>query len=277
VEDIAVASGAAGGDYTCYDYATINGGDMVDAGGSLNKEQKLIHVPGIDAEPETDTNELGFDLDHTVVATVSAGTYGPVPGAYVEIEVLSGPNAGTVASGQTDALGQFSLTYTPLVVPASLGTDTIEARFTDAADTVVYGTDQVTKDWVDTTPPTAACDPTMNPSGNNVPKAPGKGGQGQNQDGFYLASGTDVVWGDQLQIYITDSGSGTVFGPFPVGVTFKYTQDPSAVPEQKTMGGGPADYINWHIIGNGDALLTAVDGSGNTSTPVSCLVPPPPQ
>jgi hypothetical protein len=251
---------------------------MVDSSGALIKEQKLIHVPGIDAEPETDTNELGFDLNHTVVATVTAGTYGPVPGAYVEIEVLSGPNAGEIASGQTDANGQFSLTYTPPVAPASLGTDTIEARFTDAGDTVVYGTDTVTKDWVDTTPPIAACDPTMNPSGNNEPRAPGKGGKGQNQDGFYLASAEDVVWpADQLQVYITDNGSGTVFGPFPVGVTFKYTQDPSAVPEQKTMGGGPADYINWHIIGNGDAVVTAVDGSGNTSAPVYCLVPPPPQ
>jgi hypothetical protein len=56
----------------------------------------------------------------------------------------------------------------------------------------------------------------------------------------------------------------------------KYTQDLLAIPEQKKMGGGKADNVDWHIIGNGDAEVTAVDQSGNASDAVSCLVPPPP-
>ena len=42
-------------------------------------------------------------------------------------------------------------------------------------------------------------------------------------------------------------------------------------------GKGKANAIDWHIIGNGDAQLTAVDQSGNVSDPESCLVPPPPK
>jgi hypothetical protein len=67
-----------------------------------------------------------------------------------------------------------------------------------------------------------------------------------------------------------------VFGPFAVGTVIKYTQDPDAIPEMKKMGGGKADNLTWHIIGNGDAEVTAVDQSGNTSAAVFCLVPPPP-
>ena len=46
-------------------------------------------------------------------------------------------------------------------------------------------------------------------------------------------------------------------------------------------GAGPdrnnANNVDWHIIGNGDAEVTAVDQSGNVSDSVSCLVPPPPK
>jgi hypothetical protein len=86
-----------------------------------------------------------------------------------------------------------------------------------------------------------------------------------------------------LDLFITDSGSGTVFGPFPDGTKIKYTQDPDGVPAIQAMGGnngngnGQGNAVDWHIWGIGDAVLTAVDQSGNVSDPVSCLVPPPPQ
>jgi hypothetical protein len=84
-----------------------------------------------------------------------------------------------------------------------------------------------------------------------------------------------------LEIYVTDTGSGTVFGPYPVGTRIKYTEDATATPMAKPMGGnngtgGNATAVDFHIIGNGDASVTAVDGSGNESDPVMCLVPPPP-
>jgi len=273
VETISVAAGAAGGTYTCKDWALLNGQPMTNAAGAIIYENKTIHVPGIDLQPETDTNELGVDLSHTVVATVAAGSYGPVAGVHVEFKIVSGPNAGLTGSGTTDVNGQVSFTYTPTVDPAHLGVDNIEARFTNADGSVVYGTDTATKTWVDTTPPVATCTPTVNPGGN-VPVAPGKGGKGQNQDGFYQLAATDLVWpASGIQMWVTDTGSGQVFGPFPVGTNIKYTQDPDVIPSIKPMKGAVA----WHIVGKGDAKVTATDGSGNTSAGMMCLVPPPPK
>jgi hypothetical protein len=80
-------------------------------------------------------------------------------------------------------------------------------------------------------------------------------------------------------IYVVDSGSGTVFGPFASGTTIKYTQAPGATPSIKAIGStnGQAGAIAWHIIGNGDMQVYAVDDSGNQSATVACLVPPPPK
>lgn len=277
VETISVAVGAAGGTYSCKDWALINGEPMKDAAGAIVYENKTINVPGIDLQPKTDTNELGVDLSHTVVATVTAGSYGPVAGVPVEFAIVSGPNAGLTSSVSTDVNGKASFTYTPPVNPAHLGVDVIEARFTNKDGSVVYGRDRVKKEWRDTTPPVAACIPTVNPSGNNVPAAPGNGGQGQNQDGFYQASGKDIVWpADALQIFVRDAGSGTVFGPYASGVRIKYTQAPGATPSVKPLG-GPSSAVAWHITGKGDAQVIAVDGSGNKSAPAACLVPPKPK
>lgn len=276
VETIAVAAGADGGTYACSDWATINGENLVDESGELITEDKTIHVPGIDAEPETDTNELGVDLSHTVYATVSAGDYGPVPNVRVEFDVTAGPNAGPSGADTTDGAGMADFSYAPAVAPSSLGTDTITACFTDAGDTKVYGCDDVEKTWVDTTPPDAFCYPSVNPDGVE-PNAPGNGGQGQNQDGFYGVSGEDVVWPeDTLQIFVHDSGSGTVWGPFASGTNIKYVES-NGPPSIKDMSGNGDGYVDWMIKGNGDAFVTAVDGSGNVSEPVYCLVPPPPK
>ncbi len=37
-------------------------------------------------------------------------------------------------------------------------------------------------------------------------------------------------------MFVTDTGSGTVFGPFPVGTTIKYTEANGATPSSKKMG-----------------------------------------
>lgn len=279
-ERISVAAGAAGGTYSCRDWALINGQPLTNDVGEIIYETKTIHVPGIDLQPPTATNELQPGASHTLIATVSAGAFGPVANVRVEFEIVSGPNTGQTGSGFTDAAGSVIFTYPATQGPAGLGQDLIVARMTDGGDTVVYSEDTATKDWVDTTPPVAACTPTTNPHGKNVPNAPGQGGKGQNQDGFYALSAEDAVWpADSLQIFVTDTGSGTVFGPFSVGTRIKYTQAPGAKPEQKPIGSGngQAGAVAWHITGKGDASVTAVDGSGNVSAGVSCLVPPPPQ
>jgi len=130
-----------------------------------------------------------------------------------------------------------------------------------------------------------ACLETVNPHGKKVPPAgrttlPGPKG-GQNEDGFYELTATDDVDPDP-EIWVRDTGSGTVFGPFASGTKIKYTEDQDAIPEIKTMGSrgsskGKAGAIAYHLIGNGDAAVTAVDASGNTATQAMCHVPPAPK
>lgn len=278
-ETISVAIGALGGTYACKDWALINGAPLTDSKGNIFYETKKIHVPGISLTPEQATNELKPGATHSVTATVSAGELGPVAGVAVQIKIEAGPNAGQLISGTTDANGQLSWTYLATQGPAGLGTDSLVAVFTTVDGVTVYGKDFATKLWRDTTPPKAACVATVNPHGRKVPSAPGNGGQGQNQDGFYQLSAKDLVWPeDKLEVFVKDLGSGQVFGPYPVGTNIKYTQAPGATPGFKRMGStqGSANAVDWHITGKGDAVVFAVDGSGNISAEASCLVPPPP-
>ncbi len=120
----------------------------------------------------------------------------------------------------------------------------------------------------------AACTETTNPHGQTTPPAgsttlPGPNG-GQNEDGFYLlTTDTGVSF-----VSIRDAGSGTVFGPFPVGTKIKYTQAPGATPSQKTIGStqGQAGAVQYHITGTGDAFAFS-----DNNVLVPCLVPPPPK
>ena len=71
----------------------------------------------------------------------------------------------------------------------------------------------------DVTPPSVSCPPGPNPAGTE-PSA-------DNQDGFFQMLASDNV-DAAVPIYIKDLGSGTVFGPYPSGTTFKLTQAPGA-------------------------------------------------
>jgi len=124
---------------------------------------------------------------------------------------------------------------------------------------------------LDRTPPKASCEPGTNPAGKNDPNAPGKGGQGQNQDGFYQLFGSDDI--AVASIVIRDSGSPFVSLPFASGDTVKVTQAPGATPGEKRPGPG---VIVSHLTLKGDAILKVTDTSGNV-TEVKCLVPPPPK
>jgi plastocyanin len=246
-----------------------------------------IDIPlAIDLEPDTEINELSEDNGHEVIATVTSLD---VPlglgGKMVEFEV-TGTNPGFAGAGLTDAAGQVTFGYSVPISCNSLGSDTITGCTNRADSPDVFGTcDSVTKDWVDTIPPEADCVPSENPNGNNEPPAPGEGGQGQNQDGFYemLAEDNLVDDCDPLQMFVRDTGSGTLFGPFAVGTEIKYIEDPDATPEIAPMGGnsgngdGKSKDVDWRIKGTGDAEVIAVDQSGNVSDPAACLVPPPPQ
>lgn len=245
-----------------------------DAGGSDSVIDSIkVTVADITLTPDEDTNELtGSDDQHTVTATVAAGADGGVTGVDVAFEILSGPNAGQTHSATTDANGEATFTYTATQGLAGIGTDAIQACFTDDLDNEAC--DDADKDWVDTTPPEVACEPTENPSGEQEPQA-GNNSPGQNEDGYYELTADDAV-DPNPELFVRDTGSGTVFGPFADGTTIKYTEDGDATPEKKKMGGPNSD-VDWHIIGNGDAEVFAVDESGNESDPVECLVPEPPK
>jgi hypothetical protein len=242
-----------------------------------------FHLLQLTASPPTEINELSEDNEHTVLGQILGGTG---PDRNIDF-LVSGTNAATAVPGgesinATPGGAPVFFDYTVPVSCDSLGQDTITVSTTIAG---MLDSLDVTKDWVDTIAPVAECVATVNPNGNNEPPAPGEGGQGQNQDGFYelLAEDNLVEGCDPLQLLITDDGSGTVFGPFLVGTKIKYVQDPDAVPEIHAMGGnngggsGKSKAVDWFIKGTGDAVLTAEDQSGNVSDPVSCLVPPPPQ
>lgn len=125
----------------------------------------------------------------------------------------------------------------------------------------------------DVTAPVATCSPTTNPGGKNVPKAGTNPRSGQNPDGFYVIEATDNL-DPNPEVFVVDTGSGTVFGPYASGTNIKYTQDPDAAPSEELMGPGGNTV---HLKGTGDAAVHAVDASGNVSDPVSCLVPAPPK
>jgi hypothetical protein len=120
----------------------------------------------------------------------------------------------------------------------------------------------------------ATCIETTNPHGQTTPPAgsttePGTQG-GQNEDGFYRL-GTNT---GQDVIFIEDSGSGTIFGPFAPGTKIKYTEAPGGTPSQKKIGSknGQAGAVDWHLTGTGDPFAFSGDG-----VRVACLVPPPPK
>lgn len=179
--------------------------------------------------------------------------------------------AGANVSYNSSATDNVDGPLVPTCAPPSgslfaLGATTVNCEATDAAGNTGYGSGTITV--VDTTPPSVACPESTNPGGY-VPAA-GGGAAGQNPDGFYQLNATDVVDTDP-QVYLRDTGSGTVFGPYDSGQRIKYTQAASG-PSETLMRSG----IIW-IKGTGDAELFAVDFSGNSATPVACLVPRPPK
>lgn len=226
-------------------------------------------VADIVLEPETAINELGTPgQTHTVTATVAAGADGGVELVAVGFNIVSGPNSPMSLIVPTDANGQATFTYEAIQGIPGLGTDVIGACFID--DLGNAACDTAEKEWVDTTPPDVDCVEGTNPSGKNTPKS-------HNSDGFWKLLAEDAVDPDPM-IYVEDSGSGTVFGPFPSGTQIKYTEAPGVTPKIKKIGNGEgAPFVDFHILGKGDPCVYAIDYSGNVAECIECLVPPPPK
>jgi hypothetical protein len=241
------------------------------ADGTVVTASTTLGVIDLALTPATATNDLTVDNSHTVLAKVTgdASQIGGIPVAFA----VTGQNAGATGtcnpvSCMTAANGEVSFTYTVPVVAASLGLDTITAVATIPAGTA---TRQVTKRWADLTPPVVSCQPTTNPSGNNIPPAGNNPKSGQNPDGFYILLARDVL-DPSPDITVADTGSSFVFGPYASGTKIKLTQAPGATPNAKP---GPGE-IDWHITLKGDAIVIATDAAGNSAR-VTCRVPPPPK
>jgi hypothetical protein len=124
-------------------------------------------------------------------------------------------------------------------------------------------------------PPEAACIETVNPAGKHIPTAGDNPKSGQNPDGFYMLTAMDMLDPSPM-VFVKDTGSGMVFGPFTNGTKIKYTEANGATPVNKTIG-GPNSAVDWHIKGTGDAAVYAVNNAGIKSAEVLCKVPPPPK
>lgn len=217
---------------------------------------------------------------------------------------LTGVPAADIADAILDGLGALPVTVQPSAVcdaglsvsfapPSQMVTSGEDALFTETitaaanapqgstltctVDFLVEGellpgfTQEIEIDILDVTPPEAGCDPTTNPSGKNEPTAGANPKSGQNPDGFYVLTGSDNV-DPTVEIFLTDSVSGMVFGPFATGTKIKLVQAPGATPNIKP---GPG-VIDWKITIQGDAIVSVTDAAGNV-TRVGCLVPPPPK
>jgi hypothetical protein len=91
-----------------------------------------------------DQNTNCINTMHTVVAQVQDNAGAPVVGTMVDFEVISGPNAGAMASVATNASGNATFTYFGSGGP---GFDQIQACFVDS-QTNTKCSNVLTKEWV---------------------------------------------------------------------------------------------------------------------------------
>jgi hypothetical protein len=184
--------------------------------------------------------------DKTVEATSSAGAVIAYPASAVDN--VDGPLTATCTppSGSTFALGTTTVTCTAKDAAGNVGKDTATMRV------------------VDTTAPVSTCVPGPNPGGHIPPS--------NNPDGYYTIGSTDVV-DTAVDIFIHDTASPAVFGPYPSTTNIKLVQAPGSTPSVKPASGA----VDYKVTLKGDALIVGVDNANNTSAGVSCLVPPGPK
>jgi len=239
-----------------------------DAGGIATVEEcASVKAATIALAPAAATYELGAPgQTATVAATVAAGSAGGVSGVDVEFLVTSGPNAGKGGAVETNGSGEAAFTYQARQHLEGLGTDVVVACFADTAGTKACAT--ATVKWQDTTPPEVSCVPGPNPGGAIVARQ-----GGVSPSGFMLLVATDAVDPAPV-VFLVDTGSGVVHGPWPSGKAVKYTQAPGGPPSETEMAdeGGGIEVL--HVKGTGDPALRGKDASENACEPLVCPVPP---
>jgi hypothetical protein len=206
------------------------------------------------------------DTEHTVTATLLEDG-APLGGAPIAFEV-TGANP-TTGGSTTNAAGQTTFTW----LGVDEGNDIVTACYDADADGTCEAVASAVKHWLHVNkPPTAACTPTTNPGGKNIPGQNASPKAGQNPDGYYQLLGVDPDSPTPV-IFVGDTESSFVAGPYAPGTKVKITQAPGITPRVQS---GPKD-ITAHIFLKGDARVFAVDDEGLGSTEVICYVPRPPK
>jgi hypothetical protein len=246
---------------------TVNAGDYVAAcgveNGTSGQATRIaaatggVHLTGVAPADIADAILAGLGaLPVTVEPSATCDT-----GLSVSFDAASK----TVTSGE-DAV--FTETITAAADAPQGSTLTCTVDFLLDGDLLEGFTQEIEIEILDVTPPEVACTPTTNPAGKTEP--PAGGGPGQNPDGFYVLTGSDNV-DEEVELFLMDNVSGTVFGPFENGTTIKLVQAPGASPSIKPGTGA----VDWKIRIQGDAIVSATDAAGNVGE-ATCLVPPPP-
>lgn len=178
------------------------------------------------------------------------------------------------ASLATDNCGVTSLICNP---PSGSsfpkGSTSVICTATDAAGNWTSCSFTVTVN--DCEAPLVACRPAPNPADKKIPVAGKNPPSGQNPDGYYQVLAKDNCDPDPL-IYILDTRSAFIAGPFHSGDVVKIRQNPGGTPS--SVPGNDPIVAQIHL--NGDALAVAADASGNvTSRANGCLmlIPPDPK
>lgn len=253
---------AAGVSVVAIDVDTPSG-DGLDAGGQASFVTSQTGGTLAPADPSQISQVILDELEN-LPATV---THSSVCDDGVSVSLT--PASSTVTSGDSTS---FDETIT-LATDAPQG-QTVSCTVSFAINGEVPGPEfvqTVDLEVLDVTPPSARCTPSMNPGGH-TPTAGTNPRSGQNPDGFYRLTAADNV-DESPQVFVRDSGSGHVFGPYASGQRVKYVQAASG-PAERAMGAASGIL---KLVGTGDAEVFATDASGNSSTPVACLVPAPPK
>lgn len=227
------------------------------------------------------TITLGFNCpivdrpgpDIRIYETTNGTTY---PLESVEVrDPITNQFIGTATNTMLDPNGT-GLWITEIDLQGTGVSSTTQVRITDTSNPAIFediadGFDLNAVVAIHSTCPSpvqATCLPTTNPAGGTVPPA-GTNGPSQNPDGFYqigVSSGTVGT----VSLYISDTASNVIFGPFAPGTKIKLVQAPGATPTQRRGSG----MIDWQIKLKGDAMVYGVDAFGNQGASTPCLVPP---
>jgi hypothetical protein len=227
-------------------------------------------------------NQLNATGQATAITTATSGTFtSGIPAGGLSDAILAGlSNLPAEVSAATTCDTGLGVAFTPALPQTVLsGTDVVlDEAITVAADAPQGSTLTCTTDFLingakvgdeftqtvniavnDVTAPTVACGPGVNPDGVTP-------------TGYLSAGFFQLVAGDNLPgttVTVTDTATGTTFGPYDPGTYIKLTQSLGAPSSAAPFDGAVA----WQIKVKGDALLTATDASGNTAT-ATCTTPP---